>query len=597
MNKMLLFCLFITITLNSFGQVLIVKTPASIAGVYNVHAAAFGAVIDQEWSGDLVIVNDGTANPTQGCFPLINGAAVVGKIALIDRGSCEFGVKCLNAQDAGATIAIVINNQPTGTIAMGAGAVGAGVTIPCAMITMADGQKLKEALIAGETVTVSFGLIKFDNDIKSLARTDYFGPPIGTFPLKYLNAPDQLVVTPGANITNIGNNVANNVKLNATITHYPPGSGTGEKIYDETGFHRSIDPDSSGIITTNPFDVFVAGKKMGRYALDYKTSTDSNELSAADNVYSTDFSISDNILNKGRWNPVTRAPIYTNAYRAASQIPIEFLSMYDLQSATGDRIDSVIFYVSSSPNLASVAVEAFVYTWEDTNGDSLINNSELLIRAVGYQDFPDTETATQAVMRIAVEDFQTATAGYVLAPTDRYVIIGVRYSATSTPATNVFFGFDEEVDQTQAINAAGGLASFDVFDMPYGFVLTWDPSGVPDIEASLSFFTGLFGAISTAISLTLSTDTKDILSENEMELKVLGNPVSNELRVSVKLEKASKLSYQIIDLNGRIVFQGADPAGTEFYPRFKVDFLANGHYFLKVKTEKGFQKATFTVAK
>ena len=50
--------------------------------------------------GELVIVDDGTDPTSDGCEPIQND--LTGKIALIDRGACEFGVKCLNAENAGA---------------------------------------------------------------------------------------------------------------------------------------------------------------------------------------------------------------------------------------------------------------------------------------------------------------------------------------------------------------------------------------------------------------------------------------------------------------------------------------------------------------
>src|SRR5262249_13402071 len=63
--------------------------------------AAFGAQ-SYNVSAPLVLA-DSQATPggpvvSDGCQPLTNGAAVAGKIALIDRGSCAFVVKVKNAQ-------------------------------------------------------------------------------------------------------------------------------------------------------------------------------------------------------------------------------------------------------------------------------------------------------------------------------------------------------------------------------------------------------------------------------------------------------------------------------------------------------------------
>jgi len=93
------------------------------------------AAADVDVTAEMVIVSDSDPqNPNQGCGELINDVA--GKIALIFRGSCEFGRKALNAEEAGAVAAIICNvpgvnggdgEEPLGMLA---GEFGANVTIP-----------------------------------------------------------------------------------------------------------------------------------------------------------------------------------------------------------------------------------------------------------------------------------------------------------------------------------------------------------------------------------------------------------------------------------------------------------------------------------
>ena len=68
-------------------------------------------------TGDVVLVNDGSANPTQGCTALTAGS-LTGKLALIDRGTCTFVVKVKNAQNAGA-VGVIIANNAAGVAGMG----------------------------------------------------------------------------------------------------------------------------------------------------------------------------------------------------------------------------------------------------------------------------------------------------------------------------------------------------------------------------------------------------------------------------------------------------------------------------------------------
>ena len=89
-------------------------------------------------------MDDGSGLGSEGCSAL-NGFTA-GRVALIDRGSCEFGTKILNAQNAGATAAIVVNNQGDGVIAMGPGAQGNQVSISSVMIGQSDGDTIKSEL-------------------------------------------------------------------------------------------------------------------------------------------------------------------------------------------------------------------------------------------------------------------------------------------------------------------------------------------------------------------------------------------------------------------------------------------------------------------
>ncbi|MCC8553777.1 PA domain-containing protein, partial [Xanthomonas hortorum] len=80
-----------------------VTAPASAAGKYEVGFASFGPLASAANfpAKSVVTVNDGVAAPSagDGCeTPFANAAAVAGKVALIDRGTCAFAIKVKNAQ-------------------------------------------------------------------------------------------------------------------------------------------------------------------------------------------------------------------------------------------------------------------------------------------------------------------------------------------------------------------------------------------------------------------------------------------------------------------------------------------------------------------
>lgn len=80
-------------------------------------------------------------------FDAANAAAVKGKVALIDRGGCNFTVKVINAQNAGAVAAILINNV-AGTFTPGGA--DPAVRIPSVGIQRDDGAALKAAVNAAK---------------------------------------------------------------------------------------------------------------------------------------------------------------------------------------------------------------------------------------------------------------------------------------------------------------------------------------------------------------------------------------------------------------------------------------------------------------
>jgi hypothetical protein len=120
-------------------------------GICAAGAAAFGPSLATTGpiTDNLVLGDDATApSSTDACTPLVNGAAIAGNIALVDRGGgCAFTVKVKNAQDAGA-VAVVVADNVAGPVAGMAGA-DPTITIPSIRITLAHGNLLKNALTQG----------------------------------------------------------------------------------------------------------------------------------------------------------------------------------------------------------------------------------------------------------------------------------------------------------------------------------------------------------------------------------------------------------------------------------------------------------------
>ena len=144
-------------TLLSFPQALVIDTPASIAGTYEAMTAAFGPLVPIEGiAGNIILIDDGVGpDTTDGCEPIINGAALNGNIALIRRGNCPFTDKTINAQNFGAIGVIISDNVPASLPPLGGD--DPLITISTIGISQADGDLLETQLPApGVTGSLTF---------------------------------------------------------------------------------------------------------------------------------------------------------------------------------------------------------------------------------------------------------------------------------------------------------------------------------------------------------------------------------------------------------------------------------------------------------
>ena len=149
--------------------------------------AVFGSPLSSVGiAGDVVLSLDAAdaAGPltTDGCSPLTNAAAVAGKIALVDRGTCGFTVKVKNAQDAGA-VAVIVADNVAGSPPAGLGGADPTITIPSVRITVADGNTIK----AQPAPALTPGI-----DLSVFSGADAFGRAL-------VNAPNP--VQPGSSIS------------------------------------------------------------------------------------------------------------------------------------------------------------------------------------------------------------------------------------------------------------------------------------------------------------------------------------------------------------------------------------------------------------
>ena len=160
------------IWLPSKGNEVVVNSPSGL-GPYAASGSTFGPRLDATGiTADVALVDDGVGITWDFCEPMPAGS-LTGKIALAERGSCNFTVKASNAQQAGAAGLIVVNNVGDNeTLTMGSATpeTDALITVPAQMVGRIDGNQLKDNLPANVTMRDTGGNIPrrdsdFDNGV------------------------------------------------------------------------------------------------------------------------------------------------------------------------------------------------------------------------------------------------------------------------------------------------------------------------------------------------------------------------------------------------------------------------------------------------
>lgn len=128
------------------------------------------------------------------------------------------------------------------------------------------------------------------------------------------------------------------------------------------------------------------------------------------------------------------------------------------------------------------------------------------------------------------------------------------------------------------INSIDGSVSFSIGQLFYSVNSSSDGSVIEGVQQpyEISVVSGV-------------NDLKDV----DLNLVVYPNPASDELNVKIKNYKNEILSYQLLDLNGRIVL-GSKIEGEETH--IQVRTIVPSTYILKIINNKGETK-TFKVVK
>lgn len=152
---------------------LTIESPETIAGLIAETGESFDLEGGIDWGVNIRSSDADIAGPvaiaedrfgTTSCRAI--EADLTGKVALIDRGGCDFSLKAARAQDAGAIGVLIVNivgvNGGDGeeTIGMNGGDRATEITIPVLFIKKSDGDLIRGQLSNNEDVVVRFKVVE-----------------------------------------------------------------------------------------------------------------------------------------------------------------------------------------------------------------------------------------------------------------------------------------------------------------------------------------------------------------------------------------------------------------------------------------------------
>jgi len=245
-------------------------------------------VVDNSWTGNNPAYTIPHPLANEGCLDANGGAhsqpSLAGKIAVVWRGSCQFGLKALLAENNGAVAIVIINHSGT-PVGMAGGDTGLFINIPVVMISTTDGQLLLSEMANGPVeVFIGNKTGLYVNDLgssKDVSNISKYGSVPTSFIQNGLNNFDL-----GLTITNFGSD-DNIPVLNQTIT------GPSGYSYDTTVTYGLLPAAQDTDYTYIPYTE--TSLATGEYTINYDLSilTDTTFTTIIDSITQMDSLIQD----------------------------------------------------------------------------------------------------------------------------------------------------------------------------------------------------------------------------------------------------------------------------------------------------------------
>lgn len=553
--------LFLLLTLGFVSQITAqvicyVETPLPVQGSKEINYAtlANGWTLMPDMTNPANAVEDTLAfalgSDSLCCSAVTNPANVNGKIAVLYRGSCEFGLKAYNAQQAGAVAVIIINNVAgaVNNFGMLAGASGPNVTIPVVMITQADGAALVSSIQAGNCVAfIGNKLGFFPNDI-GFQNADYILAPNTSVPHVTNEIAAEFDAAVGSWVFNYGSNNQTNVRLHATV------SFGGTPLYTQQSSAASLASGDSMWIQLPNFSQ--ATYNAGLYKFRYWVTSDSADDFTGDDKRRADFAISDTLLAYAAIDTTTLMPINAAGYRPNGNVgEFEMCLNYEDSVASRLAVEGLYFTASTADTLSLTGLffETTLYEWNDVFVD--LNDAGLgfaNLNALVYGNYTYTSDLQDQFIYVP---FSSPT---VLQDDQRYLMCVKTFDAT------VFLGFGTAVDYDEHVNYYLQPVS------PINDDGTW---------YALGFGTDVIPSLGVKMVDASSLGDEPVTISNGNP--AYPNPASTIVNIPVN-NITGDLEISILNMQGQVIKSEIRSQATSGSLPINIEGIANGSYVVRL---------------
>lgn len=468
---------------------------------------------------EMVLVDDdgGLDNPIA-CEDVVND--LTGKIAVLYRGDCEFGVKALNAQDAGAIGVIIINNLAGEPVTMGGGTDGSSVTVPVVMISNVTGALLRSEIDAGTTeVFIGSKTSLYTNDLGATSADVLRTSSFGNVQLLSQNG-SEFSLSPGSWIRNYGSNNQAEARLNLTIKL------DGVELYNQTSDPAPIASGDSLFVELPEFsqETYANGYYEAEYTITFETEDESDY----DNTIDIDFMISDDYFSTARLDPATAIPVNsTNQFNGTTDNLFSCLFFQD-ENASRVAIEGMNFSAGTSQNPTPTSidgklVELVAYEWNnewtDINDDAFAISD---LNEIAKEEYIYTADLQSENVYVPFEE------PVALVDNQKYLFCMQMYGAEIYP------GYDTKTDynwnvQTSAMPVSPAFTSGTWYALGFG----------TDRNPSIS------------INMLNSAEI-GLVELPKVALEAFPNPSNHIVHIPIQ-NKEGDINLTIVDVNGKVV--------------------------------------------